>query len=161
MNQNAAQNKNGTSGRAAGLALRDADAVLFDLDGTLVDSMWMWKEIDIEYLGRFGYTCPPDLQKIIEGMSFSETAEYFKSRFRIPDSIDEIKAAWIQMSIEKYRNEVTLKPGALRLLQYLWRLENRLRIFIWKSQGGFRQSRPAAWCLKMFRQESRRENGLA
>ena len=119
MNQNAAQNKNGTSGRSAGLALRDADAVLFDLDGTLVDSMWMWKEIDIEYLGRFGYTCPPDLQKIIEGMSFSETAEYFKSRFRIPDSIDEIKAAWIQMSIEKYRNEVTLKPGALRLLQYL------------------------------------------
>ena len=100
MNQNAAQNKNGTSGRAAGLALREADAVLFDLDGTLVDSMWMWKEIDIEYLGRFGYTCPPDLQKIIEGMSFSETAEYFKSCFRIPDSIDEIKAAWIQMSIE-------------------------------------------------------------
>lgn len=87
--------------------------------------MWMWKEIDIEYLGRFGYTCPPDLQKIIEGMSFSETAEYFKSRFRIPDSIDEIKAAWIQMSIEKYRNEVTLKPGALRLLQYLETLEKR------------------------------------
>ena len=114
-------NKTGMSGRAAALALRDADAVLFDLDGTLVDSMWMWKEIDIEYLGRFGYTCPPDLQKIIEGMSFSETAEYFKSRFQIPDSIDEIKAAWIQMSIEKYRNEVPLKPGALRLLQYLER----------------------------------------
>lgn len=135
MNQNTTQNqqtrhwrllnmhssKIGMSGRAAALALRDADAVLFDLDGTLVDSMWMWKEIDIEYLGRFGYTCPPDLQKIIEGMSFSETAEYFKSRFQIPDSIDEIKAAWIQMSIEKYRNEVPLKPGALRLLQYLER----------------------------------------
>ena len=135
MNQNTTQNQQtrhwrllnmhssetGMSGRAAALALRDADAVLFDLDGTLVDSMWMWKEIDIEYLGRFGYTCPPDLQKIIEGMSFSETAEYFKSRFQIPDSIDEIKAAWIQMSIEKYRNEVPLKPGALRLLQYLER----------------------------------------
>ena len=135
MNQNTTQNqqtrhwrllnmhssKTGMSGRAAALALRDADAVVFDLDGTLVDSMWMWKEIDIEYLGRFGYTCPPDLQKIIEGMSFSETAEYFKSRFQIPDSIDEIKAAWIQMSIEKYRNEVPLKPGALRLLQYLER----------------------------------------
>ena len=135
MNQNTTQNqqtrhwrllnmhssKTGMSGRAAALALRDADAVLFDLDGTLVDSMWMWKEIDIEYLGRFGYTCPPDLQKIIEGMSISETAEYFKSRFQITDSIDEIKAAWIQMSIEKYRNEVPLKPGALRLLQYLER----------------------------------------
>ena len=135
MNQNTTQNqrtrhwrlidmhssKTGLSGHAAALALRDVDAVLFDLDGTLVDSMWMWKEIDIEYLGRFGCTCPPDLQKIIEGMSFSETAEYFKSRFQIPDSIDEIKTAWIRMSIEKYRNEVPLKPGALRLLRYLER----------------------------------------
>lgn len=109
------------SGHAAALALQDMDAVLFDLDGTLVDSMWMWKEIDIEYLGRFGYACPPDLQKVIEGMSFSETAEYFKHRFQIPDSIDEIKNAWIQMSIEKYRKEVPLKPGVMKFLQYLER----------------------------------------
>lgn len=99
--------------------LWEKDAVLFDLDGTLVDSMWMWKQIDIEYLGRFGYDCPPDLQKVIEGMSFSETAEYFKTRFQIPDSIEKIKQAWVQMSIEKYRKEVPLKPGALELLQYL------------------------------------------
>ena len=58
--------------------LDGVSAVLFDLDGTLVDSMWMWEAIDIEYLGRFGYDCPADLQKAIEGMSFYETAEYFK-----------------------------------------------------------------------------------
>lgn len=104
---------------AAGQALEQMDAVLFDLDGTLVDSMWMWKEIDIEYLGSFGLTCPPDLQKVIEGMSFSETAEYFKERFEIPDSIDEIKQTWIRMSIEKYRKEVPLKTGAMQLLTYL------------------------------------------
>ena len=60
-------------------------AVIFDLDGTLVDSMWMWKAIDIEYLGRYGLSCPDDLQRAIEGMSFSETAAYFKERF-IADS---------------------------------------------------------------------------
>lgn len=109
---------------------------MFDLDGTLVDSMWMWKEIDIEYLGRFGYHLPARSSEDHRGMSFSETAEYFKSRFRIPDSIDEIKAAWIQMSIEKYRNEVTLKPGALRLLQYLDTLE--------KMQG-IATSKAATW----------------
>lgn len=38
-------------------------AVLFDLDGTLVDSMWMWEAIDVEYLGRYGLECPSDLQK--------------------------------------------------------------------------------------------------
>ena len=57
-------------------------AVLFDLDGTLVDSMWMWGAIDVEYLGRHGLTvCPGGLQQAIEGMSFSETAAYFKEQF--------------------------------------------------------------------------------
>lgn len=99
--------------------LQHKDAVIFDLDGTLVDSMWMWKQIDIEYLGRFGYTCPPLLQKEIEGMSFSETAAYFKEQFQLTDSLEEIKQAWIDMSIEKYRREVPLKKGAHRFLEYL------------------------------------------
>lgn len=100
-------------------ALEEKAAVIFDLDGTLVDSMWMWKAIDMEYLGRFGYECPPLLQKEIEGMSFSETAMYFKKKFQLPDSLDEIKQAWIDLSIEKYRSEVPLKKGARRFLEYL------------------------------------------
>ena len=98
--------------------LKGKKAALFDLDGTLVDSMWMWKEIDIEFLGRFGYGCPDDLQRKIEGMSFSETAVYFKERFELPLSLEEIKACWIQMSIDKYRYEVPLKEGALDFLKY-------------------------------------------
>lgn len=94
-------------------------AVIFDLDGTLVDSMWMWKAIDIEYLGRYGYECPPLLQKEIEGMSFSETAVYFKETFAIPDSIEKIKQAWTEMSIEKYRSEVPLKTGVRQFLEFL------------------------------------------
>ena len=58
--------------------IKDIDAVIFDLDGTLVDSMWMWKTIDIEYLDRFGIEFPEDLQDHIEGMSFSETAVYLR-----------------------------------------------------------------------------------
>lgn len=99
--------------------LKQKKAVIFDLDGTLVDSMWMWHQIDIEYLGRYGYQCPPDLQRKIEGMSFSETAVYFKEQFRIPDSLDQIKQAWIDMSIEKYRCQVPLKKGAGQFLEYL------------------------------------------
>ena len=68
----------------AGKIKNEIKAVIFDLDGTLVDSMWMWKQIDIEFLGRFGHECPEDLQKVIEGMSFSETAVYFKERFDLP-----------------------------------------------------------------------------
>ena len=43
--------------------LKGVKAVLFYLDGTLVDSMWMWKDIDIEYLGKYGCELPPELQK--------------------------------------------------------------------------------------------------
>ena len=50
--------------------LENIEAVIFDLDGSLVDSMWMWEQIDIEYLGRFGIDLPRDLQADIEGMSF-------------------------------------------------------------------------------------------
>ena len=96
--------------------LKGKEAVIFDLDGTLVDSMWMWKQIDIEYLGRFGYECPPQLQKEIEGMSFSETAVYFKEKFQIPDSLEEIKQCWVDMSIEKYRCQVPMKKGVRRFL---------------------------------------------
>lgn len=98
--------------------LKDIEAVLFDLDGTLVDSMWIWKDIDIEYLGRFGITLPDDLQSCIEGMSFTETAVYMKERFAIPDSIEVMKEQWNQMAWQKYTQEVPLKKGALEFLEY-------------------------------------------
>ena len=97
--------------------LKNTDAVIFDLDGSLVDSMWMWRAIDIEYLGRFGIPLPEDLQSKIEGMSFSETAVYFKEFFHIPDSLEKIKDDWNRMAWEKYANEVPLKPGIPEFLR--------------------------------------------
>jgi len=98
--------------------LQDVKAVIFDLDGSLVDSMWIWKDIDVEYLGRFGITLPHNLQKEIEGKSFSETAVFFKERFQIPDSLEQMKEDWNRMAWDKYINDVPLKPGADLFLQY-------------------------------------------
>ncbi len=97
--------------------LKNKKAVIFDLDGSLVDSMWMWRQIDIEYLGRFHIPLPEDLQSCIEGMSFSETAVYFKERFQIPDSIEQMKADWNAMAWDKYLHQVPLKPGASTFLK--------------------------------------------
>ena len=98
---------------------KHTEAVIFDLDGTLVDSMGMWKEIDVDFLGRFGYTVPENLQKEIEGMSFSETAAYFQNRFSLPMSLDKIKACWNEMAMEQYSNKIRLKPGAEDFLKSL------------------------------------------
>lgn len=95
------------------------EAVLFDLDGTLIDSMWMWGDIDREYLGQFGFELPADLQEQIQGMSFSETAVYFKEHFLIPSSVEDIKAEWNRMAWDKYSSEVPLKEGVIELLREL------------------------------------------
>lgn len=98
--------------------LLEFEAIIFDLDGTLLDSMWMWRKIDIEYLGRFHIPLPEGLQTEIEGKSFSETAVYFKEKFHLSDSLDTIKADWNAMACDKYRYEVPFKEGALPFLKY-------------------------------------------
>ncbi len=96
--------------------LKDIEAVIFDLDGTLIDSMWMWKTIDIEFLGARGHGLPADLQECIAGMSFSETAVYFKERFGLSEDTDEIKRIWNEMAMDIYTHRVGFKPGARAFL---------------------------------------------
>ena len=45
--------------------MNNIKAVIFDLDGTLIDSMGIWAQIDKEYLGNFGYAVPENIQEEI------------------------------------------------------------------------------------------------
>lgn len=99
--------------------LQNIKAVFFDLDGTLVDSMHIWKDIDIEFLGRFGWELPPNLQAEIEGMAFKDTAVYFKNKFHLPLSLEEIMDTWNQMAFQKYSREIEYKTGAFAFLKKL------------------------------------------
>ena len=102
--------------------LENKKAVIFDLDGTLVDPMWMWKAIDLEFLSKKGVVIPEDIRKFqdeLEGMGFTETACFFKERFHLADPVEEIKNTWILMAEDKYCNQVPLKPGAGEFLEAL------------------------------------------
>ncbi|MGI6109906.1 MAG: HAD family hydrolase [Eubacteriaceae bacterium] len=92
--------------------LEDYSAVIFDFDGTLVDSMALWHEIDCIYLGSRGLEVPPDLHEAIAGMSFEETACYFKNRFKLNDSISRIMKTWENLSHQQYLQNISFKPGA-------------------------------------------------
>lgn len=99
--------------------LTDKKAVIFDLDGTLVDSMWIWKEIDIRFLGKYGLEVPEGLNDALEGYSFYETAVYFKEHFLLPLSIEEIMAVWNKMAAEMYIHEIPLKDGVKEFISLL------------------------------------------
>ncbi len=81
--------------------------------------MWVWSEVDIRYLGEMGLSVPADLQEEIEGMGFTEVAEYFKKRFQISQDIEQIKETWNILAMDAYQNQVKLKPGIRSFLTYL------------------------------------------
>lgn len=99
--------------------LSNIKAVIFDLDGTLIDSMWVWKQVDFDYLNKRGIILPEDLQKNIEGLGFTETAHYFKKRFDIKDDVEDIKKEWASMVKKYYSSVIKAKNGVKELLEYL------------------------------------------
>ncbi len=100
--------------------IKNIQAVIFDIDGTLVDSMGVWYDIDVEYFKLLEIPMPPTIQKDIEGMSFTETAIYFKETFDIREkTIEDIKLDWIRMAQEKYLYEIKAKPGAKEFINFL------------------------------------------
>ena len=95
-------------------------AVIFDLDGTLIDSMGIWIRVDKEYLEIRNIPVPDDLFKDVKtGNSFNEICQYFKDKFNLPDTIEEIGAEWTKMVAQHYKTDIILKPGARELIDFL------------------------------------------
>lgn len=99
--------------------LKNIKAAIFDLDGTLIDSMWVWEKIDIAYLNSKGLKQPENLKDEINHLSFQETGVYFKKRFNLADPIETILATWHDMAFNHYSKDVTLKKGVLPFLDHL------------------------------------------
>ena len=99
--------------------LANIKGVIFDLDGTLVDSMWVWSQIDVDYLKMKGYSMPENLRNEISHLSFSQTAVYFKENFNLDDPIEKISEDWHSMAFDHYANNVKLKLGVKDFLNSL------------------------------------------
>lgn len=107
--------------------------VIFDLDGTLVDSMGIWAKIDEEYLKEYDYEVPLNLQEEITHLTLTETALYFKDRFNIKDDPDSIIKKWHSMAHYHYSNTIKLKEGVVEYLNLL--RSNKIKIALATSNS--------------------------
>lgn len=91
--------------------------VIFDLDGTLIDSMDVWNQVDIEFFKRRSMEVPEGYKKVISKMPFTAIAEYTKEKYSIKESAEEIIEEWHTIALAEYKYNVKLKDGAKEFIE--------------------------------------------
>ena len=81
--------------------------------------MGVWVSIDVEFLGKRGIAFTEEYGKALSSMRLSEAADYTIKLFRLEEKAEDIIEEWLQMSREKFANEIGLKPFAKELLEKL------------------------------------------
>lgn len=94
-------------------------SAIFDVDGTLLDSMFIWDTIGETYLRSIGYQPKENLNETFKNMSLRQAARYYQTEYGVTLSIDQIMDGVNAMLERYYRFEVPLKPGVAELLERL------------------------------------------
>ena len=97
------------------------EGYIFDLDGTLLDSMGLWDDIYVKVLGDFNIKAPSDYLFNVNHMSLCDGAAYTVERFRLEGVVkkEEIADMWTRLSKNQYESTVPLKNGAADFLHCL------------------------------------------
>lgn len=89
---------------------------IFDLDGTLIDSMGVWEQVDVDFLAMHGFACDPSYTKAVGSMHYEEAATYTIARYGLQMSKQEVLDTWFDMAVRAYGSTIELKPHARALL---------------------------------------------
>lgn len=92
---------------------------IFDMDGTLTDSMQVWKTIGSEFVKSCGKTPAPDLDRRFCSMSVYEAVDFIQREYGIPGSRDEVTDEINRTVERRYLEEVPLKDGVREFLEEL------------------------------------------
>lgn len=101
------------------------DAVIFDLDGVIVDSEPVWEEVRRRYVAEHGGRWQPDTQRRLMGMSTGEWSRYLSGELGVDRTPDQVAEEVIAEMTRRYAERVPLIPGADRVVRALaddWRL---------------------------------------
>lgn len=94
-------------------------SAIFDMDGTLLDSMGLWEEIDERFLKKRGIALTPEYTEAMKRMGYTEGAKYTIRQYHLPETPEAVVEEWKEMAREAYAHELKLKPGAARYLREL------------------------------------------
>lgn len=92
---------------------------MFDMDGTLADSMWLWEDFLEIFLESYQKKIDMEARRKFDGLPLRESAEYVAKRYGLPLSGEEIFREWTIEIQYKYWKELCLKQGAGQYLHYL------------------------------------------
>ena len=95
---------------------KEINGAIFDLDGTLLDSTWVWLKVDKDFLAKNGIELTDDYTDAVHQMHFNEAALYTKTRYSLTQSVEEIKECWIEMVKKEYAENIKLKDGAYEFI---------------------------------------------
>jgi HAD superfamily hydrolase (TIGR01509 family) len=93
------------------------DAVVFDLDGVIVDSEQVWDEVREAYVRETGGTYTHDSARDMMGMSSPEWSRYMAQTLRVPGTPEEINAAIVERMLARYGEAPPLLPGAVEAVR--------------------------------------------
>ena len=88
-------------------------AVVFDLDGVLLQSEEVWDAVRKHYVRERGGRYDEDVQRAMMGMSAPEWSRFLHEEAGVPDDLDEINSEVVRRMLEAYRRELPLLPGAV------------------------------------------------
>nr|WP_317412170.1 HAD family phosphatase [uncultured Solibaculum sp.] len=95
------------------------DGFIFDLDGTLADSMWLWDGLLDQWLMHRGFGPQPGLAEEIAHMTATQSAELAVKRFHLSETPEQVMGQWTQLSMDAYAHKIQPKPGAVDFLKCL------------------------------------------
>lgn len=99
--------------------LKTAKAVIFDVDGTLLDSMYVWKNAGEKYLNNLDIKAESNLGDRLFAMSLEGAADYIRENYHLNESRELIIAQVIQLVEEEYFYNIPLKSGVEQFLKFL------------------------------------------
>ena len=95
------------------------DAAIFDFDGTVADSLGVWRRVDRLFLEERGLPYTPEYAEMLSRLGFEAGAQFIKDTYGLADTIEDICGEWNRLGRELYRTDVKLYDGAVAYIERL------------------------------------------